>query len=137
MKRKISMLVLLVLTFLLLCTSLCLAESISTIGPSKTDRGASKSKQSSSAEPKLNISSLSIGGTGEYIFWVRHDKEDSQVTGTYYFTKSTTGNRNVYYLQEKRVDGEVVAGDKNTPSFKSNKKVPASDKGSCSFTFTP
>lgn len=102
--------------------------AISTTGPSQTVSGASKSKATTSADPTLTIDSFSIGGAGYYIFWIRHNATDSQVTPTYYF--SSEGAKSIFYMIKSRDAGKVVAGNYYTTRYKSNSAVPAGGAGS-------
>lgn len=72
------------LVIILAMSLVIVSFALSTTGPGQIVSGASKSKATTNAEPTLTIDSVSIGGAGYYIFWIRHNATNSQVTPAYY-----------------------------------------------------
>ena len=130
MKRIIA--VVLILCVVQFCF-LSIASAATTTGPSKTVTAASSKKAKAASEPSVNVGTLTIGGGGYYIFWVRYQTNDKQVSPSYEF--STTGNKTVYYMASSRTDGYVVKDGWYDARFKSNNTVPANEQGTITVTF--
>ena len=110
--------------------------AVTTNGPSKYATLATETKKKTTAEPAITISSISIGGTGKYIFWIRDRESDTQVTSTYYF--DSTGAKTIYYRQKWRNAGYVLADRTYDARVKSNSSVSANETASItSSSFVP
>lgn len=122
--KKLSALAVLVVLLALTCAP---AFAVTTYGPGQYVTLASGKKNNSwKNAAKVTVDSVSIGGTGKYISWVRDQQKDKQVTGDHYF--STTGEKKMIYLEKKK--SIVKSGRKYDLRAKSNKSVPANEAAS-------
>lgn len=122
MKKIVALLVCILMT----CITVC-AFASTTTGPKSTVTVATGTKASQSANPTMEISTLTVGGNGQYTFWIKYNSNDEQVSPAYYF--STKGVKTIYYMLESRNDGYVVKDGSYSARFRSNSSVPANEKG--------
>ena len=131
MKKYIA----LMLTLFLTCTFASSALAVTVKGPGKTVTAATGTKSSESAEPYLTVLVFSTSGDGYFVFWVRNNSNDKQVTPAYYI--NSLGTKSIYYMRKSRDAGYVKAGVSYSARFRTNKSVPEDAESTIHVGFAP
>ena len=131
MKKMIALLLTLVLTCLFATSAMAVTVKV----PGVVCTGATGTKASEAAEPYLTVLVFSTSGGGYFIFWVRNNENDAQVTPAYHI--DSLGTKKVYYMSESRTAGYVKAGVNYSARFRTNKDVPTDAESTIHIGFSP
>ncbi len=122
--KKATVVLMLAVLLALICVP---AFAVTTYGPGKyVTLGSGTKGNSWTNAAHANVDSISIGGTGNYVSWIRDKKSDKQVTATHYF--ESTGRKTMLYLESKKA--YVKKDRKYDLRAKSNKDVGKNEQGS-------